>query len=133
MSSEVEKVPESPPNVVAISGMVLSALALVGWVVMLAMIFKNPYQAYSNDGLANVFVGLSNFNNYLSRVLVGVVGMLLNGGLSLAGTITSAVTLKYEPRQRNAAIGLALGLIGLFIGAGVLIWRFLFWTGVLNG
>lgn len=133
MSSEVEKVPRSPPNGVAISGMILSALAFVGWIVMLALIFKNPYQAYSNDGLANVFVGLGNFNNYLSRVLVGVVGMLLNGGLSLTGTIMSAVTLKYEPRQRYAIVGLGLGLIGLFIGAGVLVWRFLFWTGVLNG
>ena len=70
---------------------------------------------------------------HLGMFMIGVVGMLLNGGLSLTGTIMSAVTLKYEPRQRYAIVGLGLGLIGLFIGAGVLVWRFLFWTGVLNG
>ncbi len=133
MSCGPKKVPVSPPNGVAISGMILSAIALAGWVIMLAMIFKNPYQAYSKDGLENMFIGLSNFENYLSRVLVGVVGMLINGGLSMAGTITSAVTLKYEPRQRNAIVGLGLGALGLFLGAGVLVWRFLFWAGVLNG
>ena len=133
MSREPEKTPAAPPNGVAISGMILSAIALAGWVIMLVMIFKNPYQDYSKDGLENMFIGLSNFSNYLSRVVVGVVGMLTNGALSLTGTVISAVTLKYEPRQRNATLGLGLGALGLFIGAGVLFWRFLFWSGVLNG
>lgn len=132
MSSGPEKTPAAPPNGVAIAGLSLSSIALVGWLIMLALIFATPYRASSKDGLENLFIGLNNLLIYLSRVLVGVVGMLTNGALSLTGTVMSAMTLKYEPRQPNATLGLGLGALGLFIGAGVLFWRALFWFAILN-
>lgn len=133
MSSGPVKTSAPPANNVGLVGLTLSAIALVGWLIMLAVIFSTPYQAYTQNSQENVVIGLGNFGNYLSRVLVGVVGMLTNGALSMTGTVMSAVTLKYEPRQRYATLGLGLGALGLFIGAGVLFWRALFWFAILNG
>ncbi len=133
MSNGPNKVSTTPIHGAVLAGLIVSSIALVGWLIMLALIFATPYEAYTQDASRNLVIGLGNFLNYLSRVFVGVVGMFINGMLSLIGTVMCAMSLNYEPRQRAATIGLVLGLVGLFIGAGVLLWRALFWFAVLNG
>jgi hypothetical protein len=113
-------------STVAIIGLILSALALLGWIVILAKIFSVPKEPPTGDPMGDLFIAPANGLAYLYQVLVGVVGLCIMGTLSLVGTLVSAVGYG-QAREPRAAVGLALGVAGLLVGIVLVVWRLMAW------
>jgi hypothetical protein len=111
---------------VAIIGLVISSLALAGWLVILIAIFTTPKAPPTGDPMGDVLIAPGNGLMYLLQVLIGLVGLCVNGTLSLVGTLVSAAGLSHEPK-RIARIGLGLGVVGLLVGVGLVVWRLAAW------
>jgi hypothetical protein len=135
-----EKMPPLPANQSAgvprsqtgALGLVFSALGLIGWLTVLVLLLANPYEAKTGDGQRDMVIGLGNLVLYLFKVGVGTAGMLINGGLSLAGTMVSGTTLAHQPHHRAAKAGVIVGLIGLACGAAIILWRMVVWNAILS-
>ena len=124
-TSAAESTSPARPTV-AIIGLVLSALALAGWLVILTAILTTPKAAPTGDPMGDVFIAPGNGLMYLFQVLIGLVGLCVNGTLSLVGTLVSAAGMNHEPR-RIARIGVGLGVTGLLVGVGMIVWRLAAW------
>jgi hypothetical protein len=113
------------------TGLVIAAIGLVGWLLVLAIVFSTHKEAYGDDGQRNVLAGMHNFLAYLFQVAVGFVGLGVNGTLSLVGTLVSATAVG-TPSRKVAWTGVGVGAAGLLIGVALVIWRMAAW-GVLQG
>lgn len=125
-STPAESAPPAARPTVAIIGLVLAALALAGWLVILIAVFTTPKAAPTGDPMGDVLIAPGNGLMYLFQVLVGLVGLCVNGTLSLVGTLVSAAGMTQEPR-RIARIGVGLGITGLLVGVGMIVWRLAAW------
>ena len=126
-NSAAESAPPAAHPTVAIIGLVISALALAGWMAILIAIFTTPKAAPTGDPMGDVFNAPGNGLMYLFQVLIGLVGLCVNGTLSLVGTLVSAAGMSHEPR-RIARIGVGLGVAGLLVGVGMILWRLTAWN-----
>jgi hypothetical protein len=117
--------PSTSPTI-AIIGLVISSLALAGWLVILAIIFTTPKAAPTGDPMGDVLIAPGNGLMYLYQVLVGLVGLCVNGTLSLVGTLVSAAGMGHQLR-RVAHVGIGLGVAGLLVGIGMIVWRLAAW------
>jgi hypothetical protein len=133
MSNSPSKQPASPVplpvstkgNQLAIAGLVISTIGFVGWLVMLALIFS-IHQEDSIHGSNNPLIELNNFLNYLLQVAVGVVGMSINGTLSIIGAVIS-LSARGQTTSSKATTGLLLGIAGQSIGTVLILWRMSAW------
>lgn len=116
--------PTAPPttNPSAATGIVLSALGLAGWFVVLTIMLSIPYEQKSGDGQRDLVIGFGNVMLFFLRAAIGLVGLSVNGTLSMVGVVVSLVGLNYEPK-RPAYLGIGLGVAGLALGAVLTIWR----------
>ena len=111
---------------VATIGLVISSLALLGWIVILVKIFSVPKAPPTGDPMGDLIIAPGNGLMYLYQVLVGAVGLCIMGTLSLVGTLVSAAGFG-QVRERRAAVGVALGVVGLLVGIALVVWRLLAW------
>jgi hypothetical protein len=118
--------PASAANGRAMTGLVIAAVGLVGWLLVLAIVFSTPKEAYGNDGQRYLLAGMYNFLAYLFQVAVGFVGLGVNGTLSLVGTLVCATAVGSDSRK-VAWTGVGLGCAGLLIGAALVFWRLAAW------
>ena len=123
--------PAQPADGRAMTGLVVAAIGLVGWLLVLAIVFSTPKEAYGDDGQRNVLAGMHNFFAYLFQVAVGLAGIGINGTLSLVGTLVSATAVGTRAR-RVAWTGVGLGAAGLLMGGALVMWRLAAW-GALQG
>ena len=86
----------------AIIGLVISTLALLGWLVILAVIFMVPKAPSTGDPAGDLLIAPGNGIVYLFQVLVGLIGLCVNGTLSLVGTLVSAAGLGCDSRRLGA-------------------------------
>lgn len=130
MSAQATNAPTSaaPPttSTVATVGLVISSLALAGWLFILFVIFTTPKAPPTGDPMGDVLIAPANGLMYLFQVLVGLVGLCVNGTLSLVGTLISAAGIGREPR-RASQVGIGLGVVGMLIGAVMIVWRLAAW------
>ncbi len=124
MKSPNKSLPTSNPN--AILGVIFSGLGMAGWLTLLVILASTRYEAYSGDGQHDLVVGLGNGMTYFIKVATGILGLLVNGVLSLVGFIVSLLGLNYD-RQRASYLGVGLGGMGLFIGLCIVLWRMMVW------
>lgn len=95
-------------------------------------IFSSQYGETTGDGQRDLIIHMENGLTYLFRVITGFIGLFLFGGSSAIGTVVSSIGLSYE-RPQLARVGLALGLMGLLICAGLIVWRMAFWSAQISG
>jgi hypothetical protein len=108
------------------TGLVIAAVGLVGWLLVLSIVFSTPKEAYTDDGQRNLLAGMHNFVAYLFQVAVGLAGLGVNGTLSLVGTLACATAVG-TPSRKVAWTGVGLGAAGLLIGAALVFWRLAAW------
>ena len=84
-------------------GLIISALAMLGWLAILVLIFSVHKEPPTGDPMGDVFIAPANGLAYLYQALVGIVGLSVNGTLSLVGTLVSAAAYGQgkEPRRRG--------------------------------
>lgn len=126
--STAAPVPNGPvnPQHLAATGLSLSALGFLGWLLVLGMIAAVPKEDYTGDGQRDLLVGAGNLFGYLLQVLIGLVGLSINGTLSVTGTVISLIEYLKQPSNKSIS-GLALGCSGLAIGVGLIIYRMSVW------
>jgi hypothetical protein len=123
--------PAQPADGRAMTGLIIAVVGLVGWLLVLSIVFATHKEAYGDDGQRNLLAGMHNFVAYLFQVAVGLVGLGVNGTLSLVGTLVSASAV--GTRSSNVAwTGVGLGAAGLLVGAALVVWRLAAW-GALQG
>jgi hypothetical protein len=123
--------PPKPPSGTADprakTGLVIAAMGLGGWLLTLAIILSVPKEQYTDDGQRNLLVGMSNGLSYLWQVAVGIVGLSVNGTLSLVGTLVSVSGSGHEDAKPTARWGIGLGVAGMLIGIALVVWRLAAW------
>jgi len=63
-------------------------------------------------------------------VAVGIVGLLVNGTLSLVGTLVCASASGHEAAKPAARWGIGLGVAGMLIGIALVVWRLAAWNAL---
>jgi hypothetical protein len=129
MSTLPEKPPVESADPRAFTGLIISAIGIVGWLIVLATILGMPKEPYTTDGQRNFLIAMNNGLSYLIQVMVGVTGLLINGTLSLIGTLVSAAGRSRDP-QRFSTWGIGLGVAGMLIGMVLVIWRLAAWNAL---
>lgn len=120
----------STSNLNATAGVIFAGLGMLGWLTLIAILSSIQFEAYSGDGQRDMIIGLGNGMTYFLKVVTGIIGLLVNGVLSLVGLIVSLLGLNFEPK-RLSYIGVGLGGTGILIGLCIVLWRMAAW-GVLT-
>ena len=122
--------PKPPPGTAdprAKTGLIIAAIGLAGWLLTLAIVLSVPKEQYTDDGQRNLLIGMSNVLAYLLQVAVGIVGLLVNGTLSLVGTLVSASGSGHDDSKQTVRWGIGLGVAGMLIGIALVVWRLAAW------
>lgn len=123
--------PQQAHNTPAGTGLALSGLGVLGWFVLFVLILSVPKESYTGDGQRDLVIGFGNFFAYLFQVLIGLAGMSIAGTLSVTGTVISATAISQD-RSQKSILGLVLGLLGIALGVGLVVYRMNAW-GMFNG
>ena len=107
-------------------GLIISSLAMLGWLAILVLIFSVHKEPPTGDPMGDVFIAPANGLAYLYQVLVGIVGLSVNGTLSLVGTLVARRPMA-KARSACAAVGIAIGVAGLLVGIALVVWRLVAW------